>query len=162
MQIAKVLDLNGSVLNLPGYNALRKGVKGDVEGYIECNGSWLTSKDFVMKVVMAVETAANAVIPFHPMGATRLDDGIDGIVFEYSQMFAYLLKLFSLDDIARNPNHPPVEFLLHWTAQICRVMFHTSQLASKSTTHGLLTQLVVFQLGWKIPRKCKVENYALH
>jgi hypothetical protein len=78
-----------------------------------------------MKAMTAVETAANAVIPFHPMGAAKLDDGIDGIVFEYTQtMLAYLLKLFSLDDIARNPN------------QLSITLFHMSQLASKSTTHG--------------------------
>jgi hypothetical protein len=111
MQIAKVIDLNGSVLNLSGYDALRKGVEGrELDGYIERNGGWLTSKYFVMKAMSAVETAADAVIPFHSMEAAELEDGIDGIVFEYPQMLAYLLKLFRLDVVAGDPNQPPVQF----------------------------------------------------
>ncbi len=41
-----------------------------------------------MKAMTAVETAADGVIPYHPMGAAEADDGIIGIVFEYPQMFA--------------------------------------------------------------------------
>jgi hypothetical protein len=39
MQIAKVIDLNESVLNVLGYDVLHKGVKGDMDGYVKCNGS---------------------------------------------------------------------------------------------------------------------------
>jgi hypothetical protein len=63
-----------------------------------------------MKAMTAAKTAADGVIPFHPMGAAKADDGINRIIFEYPQMLAYLLKLFQLDDIACDPNQPPVEF----------------------------------------------------
>jgi hypothetical protein len=97
MKIAKVIDLNGSLLNMLGYDVLRKGVEGDTNRYIECNGDWLTSKYFIMKAMMVVETAADAVIPFHAVGAAVLVDGINCIVFEYPHMLAYLLKLFRLE-----------------------------------------------------------------
>jgi hypothetical protein len=110
MTIAKVIDLGGSVLNLSGYDQLRKGVEGNIEGHIERNGGWLASKWFVMKAMTAVETAAQAVIPFSPLGAAELEDGIDGIQFEYAPFLAYVLKLFQLDEVARDPNAAPVQF----------------------------------------------------
>jgi hypothetical protein len=99
-----------------------------MDGYIKRKkGSWLTSKYFVMKVMRAVKTAGDGDIPFHPMGAAKLDDGFDGIVFEYPQMLAYLLKLFQLDDITRDPNQPPVEFSITLEmVLICHVIFCTS------------------------------------
>jgi hypothetical protein len=30
--------------------------------------------------------------------------------FNYSKLLAYLLHLYGLDDVARDPNQPPVEF----------------------------------------------------
>jgi hypothetical protein len=57
MTIAKVIDLGGSVLNLSGYDQLRKGVEGNTERYIARTGGWVASKWFVMKVMTAVETA---------------------------------------------------------------------------------------------------------
>jgi hypothetical protein len=35
MQIAKIIDLSGSVLNLSGYDTLHKGMEADTDGKIE-------------------------------------------------------------------------------------------------------------------------------
>jgi hypothetical protein len=50
------------------------------------------------------------VIPFAPMGAAQLEDGIDGVQFDYGKLLAYLLRLYKLDDVARDPNQPSVQF----------------------------------------------------
>jgi hypothetical protein len=64
MQIAKIIDHSGSVINLSGYDALRKGIEGDAAGKIERNGGWLVSKYHVMQAMTKVEIAAQEVIPF--------------------------------------------------------------------------------------------------
>jgi hypothetical protein len=110
MIIAKVIDLGGSVLNLSGYDQLRKGVEGDAQGSIVRKGGWLASKYYVMKAMTAVETAAQHVIPFTNLGADNLEDGIDGICFDYAPFLAYVLKLFKLDEVARDPDAAPVQF----------------------------------------------------
>jgi hypothetical protein len=43
-----IIDLSGSLLNLSGYDALRKGMEGDNDGKVERNGGWLASKYHVM------------------------------------------------------------------------------------------------------------------
>jgi hypothetical protein len=111
MQSAKIIDLNsGSLLNLLGYVALRKGVEANGGVKISRCGGWLLSKYHVMKAMTAVSTAAQAVIPFAPMGAAQLEDRIDGIQFDYCKLLAYLLCLYKLDNVARDPNQPPVQF----------------------------------------------------
>jgi hypothetical protein len=107
IEIAKIIDLSGSLINLSGYNALRKGVEGDADGKVERNGGWLASKYHVMKCMKAVETAAQVDLPLKPL---ILTDDIDGVQFEYDKLLAYLLKLYKLDDVAKNPAEPPVEF----------------------------------------------------
>jgi hypothetical protein len=108
IQIAKIIDLSGSLLNLSGYNALRKGMEGDQEGKIERNGGWLlASKYHVMKSMTAVETAAREHIPFTPVAQ---GDGVDGVEFDLPKLLAYLLRLYKLDEVALNPDKPPVEF----------------------------------------------------
>jgi hypothetical protein len=52
MQIAKVIDLSGSLLNIAGYDALWKGIEGDGDGKIEQNGGWLVSKYHLMKAIV--------------------------------------------------------------------------------------------------------------
>jgi hypothetical protein len=107
IQIAKIIDLSGSLLNLSGYNALRKGMEGDDEGKVERNGGWLASKYHVMKSMTAVETAAREHIPFTTVAP---GDGVDGVEFDLPKMLAYLLRLYKLDVVALNPDEPPVEF----------------------------------------------------
>jgi hypothetical protein len=107
MQIARILDLSGSVLNLSGYNALRKGMEADVDGRIVRNGGWLVSKYHVMKAMTQVEDAAKQVIPFFSLAPAA---GIDGIYFDYPKLLAYLLKLYKLDVVASDLTQPAVEF----------------------------------------------------
>jgi hypothetical protein len=110
MKIAKVIDLSGSLLNISGYNALRKGVEGDGDGKIERNGGWLASKYHLMRAMKLVEEAASTVIPFAPTIASENDDGIDGVQFDYGKLLTYLLRLYGLDTVALDPHQPPVEF----------------------------------------------------
>ncbi len=42
----------------------------------------VSAKWFVMKAMTAVETAAQAAIPFSPLGAAKLEEGTDGIQFK--------------------------------------------------------------------------------
>ena len=84
MQIAKVIDLSGSLLNLSGYKALRKGVEGNDDGKIER----------IMKAMKQVEAAADAVIPFVPTIASKNDNGIDGLQFDYGKLLAYILRMY--------------------------------------------------------------------
>jgi hypothetical protein len=108
IEIAKIIDLSGSLINLSGYDTLRKGIEGDAAGKVERNGGWLSSKYHVMKCMKAVETAAQKAIPLkHPL---ELPANVDGVQFEYAPLLAYLLKLYKLDDVAKDPNELPVEF----------------------------------------------------
>jgi hypothetical protein len=108
IEIAKIIDLSGSLINLSGYDTLRKGVEGDAAGKVERNGGWLASKYHVMKCMTAVEIAAQKEIPLkHPLD---MPANVDGVQFEYEPLLAYLLKLYKLDDVARDVNQLPVEF----------------------------------------------------
>ncbi len=51
IQIAKIIDLSGSLLKLSRYNSLRKGLEGDDEGKVKRNGGWLASKFQVLKFI---------------------------------------------------------------------------------------------------------------
>jgi hypothetical protein len=108
IEIAKIIDLSGSLINLSAYDTLRKGIEGDASGKVERNGGWLASKYHVMKCMTAVETAAQEHIPIKK--DLELPANVDGVQFEYEPLLAYLLKLYKLDDVARDPNELPVEF----------------------------------------------------
>jgi hypothetical protein len=64
MQIAKIIDLSGSVINLSGYDALCKGMEADAAGKIERNGGCLVSKYYVMQTMKRVDVAGQEVIHF--------------------------------------------------------------------------------------------------
>jgi hypothetical protein len=146
MQVAKIIDLSGSLLNLSGYHVLRKGIEGDEEGRIERNGGWLASKYHVMKSMKAVEGAAQIDIPFSPIKPVAAEDGengIDGIVVDFGKLLRFLLKLYKLDEPHRDLTQPPVEFsitldgadllqnILHVTASI-----KTNNLRAKDPISG--------------------------
>jgi hypothetical protein len=105
IETAKLIDLSGSVLNLSGYDTLRRGMEADEHGKIKRMGGWLASKYQVMKAMTSVETHAKDVIPFDVVDV----DGIDGFKFQYEPLLLYLLKLFQLEDAARDTNQPPVQ-----------------------------------------------------
>jgi hypothetical protein len=96
MEIAKIIDLSGSVLNLSGYATLRRGMEADGTGKIDRMGGWLCSPYQVRKAMNMVEAHARGVIPFEVVNV----EGIDGFKFEYEQLLLYLLKLFKLEDAA--------------------------------------------------------------
>ncbi len=122
IQIAKIIDLSGSLLNLSGYDALRKGMEGDNDGKVERNGGWLASKYHVMKSMTAVETAAREHIPFSTIAP---EDGVDGVSFDLTKILAYLLRLYKLDVVAASSDEPPVEFLSLWMALMCPEIYCT-------------------------------------
>jgi hypothetical protein len=99
IEIAKIIDLSGSLINLSAYYSLRKGMEGDVNGKVERNGGWLASKYNVMKCMKSIKTAAQFDLPLKPLLPS---DDIDGVQFEYDKLLAYLLKLYKLDDVAKN------------------------------------------------------------
>jgi hypothetical protein len=74
IQIAKTIDLSGSLLNISGYAALQRGVEADGEK-IERKGGWLTLEYHLKKAMRSVEDAADAVILFVPTVASENDEG---------------------------------------------------------------------------------------
>jgi hypothetical protein len=58
--------------------------------------------------MMAVEVAAQKELPLkHPL---ELPENVDSIQFEYKPLLAFLLKLYKLDNVARDSNELPIEF----------------------------------------------------
>ena len=105
IEIAKIIDLSGSILNLSGYNTLRLGMESDDMGRVKRMGGLLASKYQVKKAMNMVEEHASGVIPFNVVNV----DGIDGFQFDYERVLLYLLQLFKLEDAARDINQPPVQ-----------------------------------------------------
>jgi hypothetical protein len=106
IKIAKVIDLSGSVLNLSGYDTLRRGMEEkNKDGNIERMGGWLTSKYQVRKAMSIVEEDAKGIIPFDVVDV----EGIDGFKFDYEPLLLYIIKLYKLEDAARDVNQPPVQ-----------------------------------------------------
>jgi hypothetical protein len=69
-------------------------------------GGWLTSKYRVKKAMTCAEEHAKGVIPFEVVDV----DGIsNGFKFAYKPLLLYILKLFKLEDVARDINQPPVQ-----------------------------------------------------
>jgi hypothetical protein len=91
MQIARIIDLSGLVLNLSGYDALRKGMEMDADGKIERNGGWLVSKYHVMQAMTKVKVVAQVVVPFYPLPPAS---GIDGVYFDFEKLLLFLLKIY--------------------------------------------------------------------
>jgi hypothetical protein len=127
IQIAKVIGLSDSLLNIAGYNALRKGVKGDGDAKIERNGGWLVSKYHLMKAMKMIKVAAQAIIPFVPTVTSENDDSIDGVQFDYCKLLAFPICLYGLDAAACDPNHPSSS-LVHSTGLTCQGTSLTSLL----------------------------------
>ena len=68
-------------------------------------GGFLASKYQVKKAMKIVEEHASEVIPYDVLNV----DGIDGFKFDYERVLLYLIKLFKLEDAARDINQPPVQ-----------------------------------------------------
>jgi hypothetical protein len=64
MEVAQVMDLGSSQLNLSGFELLRKGMEGDVNGRVKYGGGWLSTKYYLQQANSKVHAAAQLVIPF--------------------------------------------------------------------------------------------------
>jgi hypothetical protein len=105
MEVARVMDLGSGQLNISGFELLRKGIEGDENGRVKYGGGWLTTKYYLQQANTKVHSAAQLVIPFQEVPATDLD----GFTFDFSKMLVFLLEMFQLDHIARDPSQPPVQ-----------------------------------------------------
>jgi hypothetical protein len=105
IKIGKVIDLSVSVLNLSGFDSLRRGMKADENHKINRMGGWLCSTYQLKKAMKKVKEHAKGVIPFKIVDV----DGIDGLKFDFEPLLLYVLKLFKLEDAVRDINQPPVQ-----------------------------------------------------
>jgi hypothetical protein len=103
MEVAKVMDLRSGQLNISGFELLGKGIEGDKNSRVK--GGWLTTKFYLQQANSKVHAATQHVIPFQEIPATNLD----GFSFNYSKILIFLLKIFQLDDIVRDPSQPPAQ-----------------------------------------------------
>ncbi len=88
----------GSILNLSGYDLLRYGMEADENGKIKRMGGFLASKYQVKNEMKKVEEHASGVIPYDAVDM----DGIDGFKFDYEKVLLSLIKLFKLENAARD------------------------------------------------------------
>jgi hypothetical protein len=77
-------------------------------GKIDRMGGWLCSTYQLKKSMKQVEEHAKGVIPFDIVDV----DGSNGFKFDYEALLLYVLKLFELEDAARDVNQPPVQILI--------------------------------------------------
>jgi hypothetical protein len=126
MEVARVMDLGSGQLNLSGFELLRKGIEGNVNGREKYGGGWLATKYYLQQAKSRVHAGAQLVIPFQEISTTNLD----GFTFNHSKIHIFLLEMFQLADIVRYPSQSPVQlactlneadiskFVSHVTAKI--------------------------------------------
>jgi hypothetical protein len=104
-EIAKVMDMDPGALNLTGYNSLRQGMeeKGQ-NGKIKRGGGILCPEKAIRDAMYAIEDAASEVIPFK-----MLDGDVDGWEADYGKWLIYVLDLYQLLEVAKDPLKPRVE-----------------------------------------------------
>jgi hypothetical protein len=111
MDVCRVMDLGSGQLNISGIEMLRKGIEGDENGKVKYGGGWLTTKHYIQQAQNKVHAAAEKVIPFQEIPTPDLD----GVAFkvgnadDFSKMLMFVLEMFQLDHIARDPTQPPVQ-----------------------------------------------------
>jgi hypothetical protein len=111
MDVCRVVDFCSGQLNISGIEMLRKGIEGDENGKVKYGGGWLTTKHYIQQAQNKVHAAAATVIPFQEIPTPDLD----GVAFkvgnadDYSKMLMFVLEMFQLDGIARDPTQPPVQ-----------------------------------------------------
>jgi hypothetical protein len=80
-------------------------MEADENGRIKQMGGFQASKYQVKKAMNIVEEHESGIIPYDVVDV----DGIYGFKFDYKQLLLYLLKLFKLEDAARDINQPPIQ-----------------------------------------------------
>jgi hypothetical protein len=94
MEVARVMDLGSGQLNISGVELLGTGIEGDKNGRVKYGVGWLTTKYYLQQANTKVQhAAAQLVIPFQ----------------EVSKMLVFLLEMFQLYHIDRDPLQPPVQ-----------------------------------------------------
>jgi hypothetical protein len=73
MEVARVMDLGSGQLNLIGFELLKKGIEGNVNGRVKYGGGWLTTKCHLQLTNSKTSAAAQLVIPFQEILTTNLD-----------------------------------------------------------------------------------------
>jgi hypothetical protein len=126
MELARVIHLGSGQLNLSGFELLRKGIEGDVNGRVRYEGGWLITKYYLQQEHFKVYAATQLVIPFQKIPTTNLDC----FTLKISKMLIFLLEIFQLADIVSDPFQPAVQlactldgadiskFVIHVTAGI--------------------------------------------
>jgi hypothetical protein len=111
MNVCRVMDLGSGQLNISGIEMLRKGIEGDEHGKVKYGGGWLTTKYYIQQAQNKVHGVAQKVIPFEEIPTPDLD----GVAFkvgngdDFSKILMFILEMFQLDHIARDPTQPPVQ-----------------------------------------------------
>jgi hypothetical protein len=107
MEVARVMDLGSGQLNISGFELSQKAIEGDENGRtIKYGGGWLSTKYYLQQTNTKVHAAAQCVIPFQEIPTTDLDGLFS---FNFSKMLVFLIEMFQLDHIARDPLQPPVQ-----------------------------------------------------
>jgi hypothetical protein len=128
VELAKLMDLNGAVLNISGLHLLR-AVKVEVGVTEEEGTDWITSSYQIKKAMRHLELQADDILPFRqlddfsvsesdwhywdPEAATRYgttEEGIiyDGFEFDFLKKIEFILRLYKLSDIAMDDTQAPV------------------------------------------------------
>jgi hypothetical protein len=128
VELAKLMDLNGAVLNLGGLHLLR-AVKVEVRQTEEGGSTWITSSYQIKKAMKHLEMKADGILPFRqlddcsmseadwhywdPQAATRYESDepviiYDGFEFNFLKKILLILKLYKLDKIAMDDTQAPV------------------------------------------------------
>jgi hypothetical protein len=104
-----------------------------------------------MKAIKSVEVTADAIIPFVPMVvASKNNKGIDSVQFDYCKLLAYLLSLYGLDAVARDPNQPPAEFSIMLDgADLSHNMSHITAGITKINDHRVIDPISGIPIGFQ-------------
>jgi hypothetical protein len=105
MEVARVMNLGSCQLNISVLKLLQKGIEGDKNGKVNYGGGWITTKFYLQQAQTKVHAASQQVIPYQEILATDLD----GYAFNYLKILMFLLEMFHLDHIVRDPSQPPVQ-----------------------------------------------------
>jgi hypothetical protein len=105
MEVARVMDLGSGQLNISALELLQKGIEGSKNGRVKYGDGWLTTQYYLQQANTKVHAAAQLFIPFQEVPTPDLD----AFSFDLSKMLVFLLEMFQLDHIARDPLQPPVQ-----------------------------------------------------
>ena len=108
MTVAEVLDAGSGQLNLSGLDMLTKGVEGDANGKVQYGGGYFTTRYYILQAQAKVNAAAQLEIPFKPIESAELD----GVEFEFQELLIFILKLFGLYEIAKDPTQARVQICI--------------------------------------------------